>query len=410
MTGRSGESGRALPKRLSREGGFTITEMLVAVTIMLAITGTVFQLLNPAQGMFQAQPEVTDMQQRMRLAVDNLAKDLVMAGAGSYMGQQSGTLTNYFAPMLPYKYADDAPTGDYFDPTAITILYVPPTPAQTNVVQALGNNSQELDVEAQSNCGGSKKDQLCGFEEGMRVLIFDIDGSWDTMTITNVQDEALHLQHSGKLSGKYDSGSATLTQVATHTYYLKKDLNAKTFELRHFDGYQTDLPVVDNVVDLEFEYFGEGQPPRRLLNRPLTDPTGPWTTYGPKPLNLGVTHPSNVYPAGETCAWTVVDGQHVARAPLNSVLGSGGSQVKLEEAALTDGPWCPHANADVRFDADLLRVRRVRVKMRVQVAQEHLRGVGPLFRNPGTSTSAERRVPDQQITFDITPRNMNLGR
>jgi hypothetical protein len=380
----------------------------VSVTIMLAVTGAVFQLLNPAQGTFEAQPEVADLQQRMRVAIDSLAKDIVMTGAGSYMGQQSGTLTNYFAPMMPYKYADDQPTSDYFDPTAITILYVPPTPAQTNVVQAIGNNSQEIDVEAQANCGTDKKDQLCGFEEGMRALIFDIDGSWDTMTITNVQDQALHLQHSGKLNGQYDSGSATITQVATHTYYLKKDLSAKTFELRHFDGYQTDVPIVDNVVDLQFEYFGEPQPPRRIVAKPLSDPTGPWTTYGPKPLALGVTKAP--YAAGESCIWAVQDGQHVPRPPLDAVLGNGTGQVKLEESTLTDGPWCPNAAADVRFDADLLRIRRVRVRLRVQVAKEHLRGPGSLFMYPGTATSAERRVPDQQVTFDITPRNMNLGR
>lgn len=396
-------------RSLRRQAGFTLTEMMISVTIMLAVTGAVFQLLNPAQGMFQAQPEVTDLQQRLRVAVDSLAKDLVMAGAGSYMGTQSGTLSNYFAPILPYKYADDAPTSDYFDPTAITVLYVPPTPAQTNVNSALGNNSQEIDVEAQANCGTDKKTQLCGFEDGMRVLIFDIDGTWDTMTITNVQNQALHLQHSGKLNGKYDSGSATLTQVATHSYYLKKDVATGTFELRHFDGYQTDLPVVDNVVDLQFEYFGEAQPPQRILSKPLSDPIGPWTSYGPKPLDLNVTHPSNAWAAGESCVWAVVDGQHVPR-PEMQVLGNGVGQVKLTEDILTDGPWCPSLGADIRFDADLLRVRRIRVKLRVQVALESLRGAGSLFQNPGTATRADLRVPDQQLMFDISPRNMNLGR
>lgn len=392
------------------EAGFTLTEMLIAVTVMMAVTGAIFQILNPAQGTFQAQPEVADMQQRLRVAVDSVSKDLVMAGAGSYMGASNGALHNFFAPIMPYKYGDlYQSVTDYFDPNAITLLYVPPTPAQTKVVRALGNNSQELDVEAQRNCGTDKKEALCGFEIGMRVVIFDIDGSWDTMTITNVQDAALHLQHSGKLSAQYDSGNASLSQVASHTYYLKKDTTARTSELRHYDGYQTDLPVVDNVVALEFEYFGDPMPPERLPNKPLTDTIGPWTTYGPKPLDLGLTHPSNAWPQGETCVFRVQDGQHVPRL---ATLGGGGlPQVKLEEGILQDGPWCPHAGADVKFDADLLRVRRVRVKLRVQAAADQLRGpAGVLFANAGTSTSAERFVPDQEIRFDITPRNMNLGR
>jgi hypothetical protein len=53
----------------------------------------------------------------------------------------------------------------------------------------------------------------------------------------------------------------------------------------------------------------------------------------------------------------------------------------------------------------------VRVKLRVQVAVDSLRGpAGTLFRYGGTSSGAERYVPDQEIAFDVTPRNMNLGR
>ena len=58
---------------------------------------------------------------------------------------------------------------------------------------------------------------------------------------------------------------------------------------------------------------------------------------------------------------------------------------------LTDGPWCPsETNTDGddmpnKFDADLLRVRQVRVTLRVQVANEVLRGpAGVLFRHGGT--------------------------
>ena len=35
---------------------------------------------------------------------------------------------------------------------------------------------------------------------------------------------------------------------------------------------------------------------------------------------------------------------------------------------------------------------------------------GTLFRRAGTSGAGQHYVPDQEIAFDITPRNMNLGR
>jgi hypothetical protein len=35
--------------------------------------------------------------------------------------------------------------------------------------------------------------------------------------------------------------------------------------------------------------------------------------------------------------------------------------------------------------------------------------LGPLFTHPGTATSAAALVPDQEVAFDIAPRNMNLA-
>ena len=393
--------------------GFSIIEMMIATMVMMAVTGAVFQLMNPAQGTFQAQPEVSDMQQRMRVGVDVLTKDIIMAGAGVYMGASSGTLTNYFAPLMPYRVGDvqdDPAAGIFYRSDTISLMYVPPTPAQTGVNKAMGNgNSQELDVDAQANCGPDKHTQLCGFKDGMRVLIMEVDGTWDAVTITNVQDEALHLQHSDKLQGPYNSGSAVLTEVAAHTYYLKTDLSTNTYQLMHYDGStKPDAPIVDNVVKLAFSYYGDPQPPDVLPNKSMTDTTGPWTTYGPKPPALGVNNANDSWPAGENCTITVSNGRQVPRLP---VLAVNEGQVLLTQAQMTDGPWCPDATKPGRFDADLFRIRKVRVNLRVQAALASLRGpAGILFTRAGTSSSSQRYVPDQEIRFDVTPRNLNLGR
>ncbi len=396
--------------RLRSEGGFTLTEMMVASAIMITVTGAVFTLMNPASGVFQAQPEVADMQQRMRVGADTLTKDLIMAGAGTYTGASAGALYNYFAPVLPYRRGDinDDPSANvFYRPDAISVLYVPPTPAQTTVVKTEGNSSQEIVVTAQTNCPDPKHNGLCGFEEGMRVLVIDPEtGAFDATTLTNIQDSALHLQHSGKLNADYDSGKAVITQVATHTYYLKSDNATATYQLMHYDGYQTDLPVVDNVVKLQFEYFGEPQPPQLLPNKSLADTFGPWTTYGPKPPALASQVPG--WPTGENCAFKLQDGRHVPRL---GTLAAGFGQVKLDPAILKDGPWCPNDTSTNRFDADLLRIRRIRIKLRVQVAQASMRGpAGLLFMKGGTSSSSQRYIPDQEVGFDVTPRNMNLGR
>jgi hypothetical protein len=98
-------------------------------------------------------------------------------------------------------------------------------------------------------------------------------------------------------------------------------------------------------------------------------------------------------------------------------LGNGLSLVPLTAANLTDGPWCPDPGNSNRYDADLLRIRKVRVTLRVQTGNRALRGSGSLaeggdalFKNAGTGVSLARTVPDRAIRFDVSPRNLNLGR
>jgi hypothetical protein len=188
-------------------------------------------------------------------------------------------------------------------------------------------------------------------------------------------------------------------------YYHYVDEATKTYQLRYFDGYINDVPVVDNVVKLQFKYFGEPQPPQ-LTGKPLTVNPGPWTTYGPVPPPLGTS--KNGWPAGENCVFQVQGGVQVPRLP---VLGDGSlGQVELTQNMLTDGPWCPKNGQNQKFDADLLRIRRVQVTIRVQAALSTMRGpAGTLFMKGGTGDGSQL-IPDQEITFDVTPRNMNLGR
>ena len=404
--GRRGVRGKA-------DAGFSLLEMMIATAIMVVVMGSVFSLLNPSQGTYRAQPEVSDMQQRLRVAVESMQRDLFMAGGGTYQGAINGALINYFSPILPHSVGTLVPgSPDNPNPQAITIMYVPPTTSQTTIRTDMPNESAELKVTAQPGCPIG--DVLCGFEEGMRALIFDPSGAYDIFTITNVQDDALHLQHrDDRFTTTYNTG-AWITQIASHTYYL----NADERRLYHYDGYQGNLPLVDNVVGLEFEYFGEPMP--AVLRKPVTDPVGPWTTYGPKPPPLGTNYTSDDWGDGENCMFQVVNGQQVPR--LADLLGGNpaGTLVPIPYSMLNDGPWCPGHGNDKgdelpnRYDADMLRVRKIRVTIRVQVGPESLRGQNPsgqtLFSNPGSSKSGNTYVADQEVRFEVTPRNMNIGR
>jgi hypothetical protein len=362
-----------LRQRLSSERGYSLLELLVSTAIMMVVTGSIFGMVNPSHSTAKAQPEVADLHQRMRVGSDTLFKELMMAGAGPYFGARTGSLLNFFAPLVPRRMGLlNGDKRDVVRPDTITLSYIPNSYSQTSIEHEMPPTSAEIKVTYPPNCQVPK--ELCGFEQGMTVIIFDNTGHFDTFTITEVQNPAAHMQHRGEgLNYTYAAGS-TITQVVSNTYYR----NAATNQLIRYDGANTETPIVDNLVDLQFEYFGEPSPP---------------TTPDP-----GVA-------GGANCLY---DAMHNLLAA-DTLPANEGSLTILKPEQFRDGPWC--GGGDTEFDADLLRVRKVRVTMRMQASDPSVRGANPaLFLNPGRATQSMTMVPDYVVRFDVSPRNLNLIR
>ncbi len=64
------------------ERGFSLIEVLISIVITLIVMGAVFGLLTRGQRSFQREPEVADLQQSARTALDLVTKDILQAGAG----------------------------------------------------------------------------------------------------------------------------------------------------------------------------------------------------------------------------------------------------------------------------------------------------------------------------------------
>lgn len=308
---------------MGREAGASLIEIAVAVAICLLVAAAVFAIVQPARGTLVRDPERADMQQRLRVLVDRLQKDLFAAGAGAYEGAATGPLTDWLPAVLPYRAGTlNADAAGSFKPDTITVLSV---------------------------------------ARGASV-------------------------------------------VSTATYALKTDATTNTSRVTYYDGgVGPDAPLVDNVVALAFEYYGDPQPPR--MRQPLASESGPWTTYGPKPSTVAAAP----WAAGENCAF-FNDGSPTPQPKLPAV-GPGTTLVPLAAGQLTDGPWCPDGGSPVRWDADLLRVRRIAVTVRVQAAPALLRGpAGALFARAGTSRGGHAWLPDLEVHFDVSPPNLNRSR
>jgi len=387
------------------EAGFTLIETLIAAAIMLVLLAVALDLLRAGEITFVTEPEAVDLQQRVRVVADSLARDLMMAGAGFSRGRFQGSLAGLIAPVVPHRTglrSPDAP-GSFFS-DRLTVMYVPAAAPEASTGDPIASAATTIRIAPGPGCALSN--QACGFQAGTAVLVVDDGGRFNLFTVNAVAGNLVDLQlRDAALAAVFQAGSG-IAAVAVESYSLRTNPAGQVFQLCEYDGYQSEEPVSDDIVGLDLEYYGEPAPP--AIIRALSDPDGPWTTYGPKPPPIGVDDPQDAWPPGENCVFAVQNGAHVPR--LTALGGAADAPVPLGAAVLTDGPWCPDGFAPNRFDADLLRVRRVRVTVRAQVLSASLRGSGALFARPGTSRGGGRLVPDAHATVDVTPRNLNATR
>ncbi len=361
-------------RELARGGaqwGFSLVELLVAVGLALVLGGAALGLVLSAEASALANPEAMDMQQRARAGIEALVRDLNAAGAGVDEGPLAGPLVRYFPPIVPRRIGlRNADPADTARVDTVTLIYVPGTRSQTIASEPLPSDGTELHLQELPNCPPGRPP--CGFEDGMALALFNTLGDVGlySVTATSADTAVLQLRGAG-FTPSFPAGSVA-AEVVMRTYYL----DAAARQLRRYDGAVSDSPVVDNVVGLAVEYFGDPGPPP-----------------SPRPP-----------PGYENCLYDVSG----AARPLAFLTPDGGSLARLPLDLFTDGPWC--GSGEGRFDADLLRIRKVRIRLRIQATPDAYRARGSMFASPGTSTSSRRYLPDFELTAAVAPRNLNLAR
>jgi len=327
--------------------GFSLVEALVALALALVVMSAVVALAANTSHLSQSESRMSDAQQRARAIADTLGRDLRLAGAGVDRGPMTGPLIHAFPPIWPRRIGrswPDAPSVARDD--AIALVYVPDTLVQTTLAASGGGGPGQLFL---APCAGGAS--ACRIQAGATIALFDATGLVDLLgvPVAASSDPVVRpLAVTGRLFGL----GATVAEIVIREYYL----DAEAAQLRYYDADGTDQPVVDGVSGLSFDYFGDPAPPRALqpplgvANCLYTD-TGAWRG--------GVTLGS--------------DAEGLAVLPISM---------------FTDGPWC--GDGGTAFDADMLRVRRIRVRIRVR------------------SGRPPERQPDYQVVFDAAPPNLGL--
>jgi hypothetical protein len=387
---------------LIRRDGFTLAEFLIAGAVALVLTAGLLTVVDPSHSATRARAAAIDIQQRLRAASEAMSADLYAAGSGpvnGVFGKSLGTITPVILPFRVGPRGDPAGTARSDAISLITTAGSGAAAVLTaTFVPALG----VAQIAATPACPVG--DLACGIGVGAAVLLLDGRGQSDLFNVTVVAGGSLSLEPRGMTSSRSFPPGALLVPVTVTSYYLRPGSTSEGAQLMSGDGDRSDMPFVDYVAGLTIELLGDPQPPR--LSPAGASPHA--ATYGPVPPPLGVDDGRDDWPAGENCTFLASGGEQRSRL---ATLPPGAGPVLLPHGTLTDGPWCPDSSAPNRFDADLLRVRAVRVTIRFEATSATVRGIDArLFVHPGTSRDPSGWAADRQVVFDVVPRALHVGR
>ncbi len=382
--------------------GFSVPELLIATALALVLAAGVLSVVSMGRAVSGAGAETIDLEQRLRAVSEAVSADLATAGAGpvtGVFGRPVGAVVPCVLPSIVGPGGDPPGTART---DAITVFTSAPRGAAVALAAGFVPSAGVAELAASPGCPTG--DPACGVRAGDVVLLVDGGGQADLFDVTSVSGSALQLQARGAVSGRGFQAGAWLVPVTIGSYYLKAGTTADGVQLVSGNGGTSELPFVDHVASFEVRMFGDPQPPR--LDSPGS-PTGR-ATYGPTPPPPGMDDPRDEWPAGENCTFLLSDGRQQSRL---AVLDGGTDLVPLPPGLLTDGPWCPDAAAPSRVDADLFRVREVQLILRLEASSPAVRGGDVrLFVHPGAARHPWRWVPDRQVTIDVVPRTLHIGR
>ncbi len=210
---------------LKNNRGVSLVEVLIGLFMTGLVVASVFGVYVNHHKNWMIQEDVTEMQQSARAVIDELTRQVRMAGHGLPLG-------------LPGLEAYNT------NPDTIVITY------QANGCDAplehtMPNTSAEL------RCDGH--DVSC-FEDGQWAYIFNPDsGGGEFFLITEVQVGSSHIQHNTMaLSRAYTAGSILLS-LERVKYYIDRTDTLRPKLMMQLLG-QTPQVYAENIEDLQFRY------------------------------------------------------------------------------------------------------------------------------------------------------------
>jgi prepilin-type N-terminal cleavage/methylation domain-containing protein len=209
----------------NNEKGFSLIEILIALFLTGVVIASVFSVYINQHKNWIVQEQITDSQQNARAAIDELTRQIRMAGYGLPLGLNGIEAFDTDPDTIVITYAD----GDCNAP----------------IEHDMTNPSADL------RCDGH--DISC-FSDGQWVFIFEPDsGGGEFFEITNVQTGSWLIQHNTmNLSKAYTQGAIVMS-LFRMKYYIDRTDTLHPNLMMQLPG-QTAQVYAENIEDLQFRY------------------------------------------------------------------------------------------------------------------------------------------------------------
>jgi prepilin-type N-terminal cleavage/methylation domain-containing protein len=291
-------------KRRTRHQGFSLLEMMIAMSLGLLVMGSMVQLFKAATTTSSVVIQRTEMQQNVRAAVELMSKDISLAGSGlpdagiqlplggtvSRYGcdqaichvpggtyPNNGAVPNYMTGILPgYSNGVELKTTIPSAPTArndsITVIYADysfplnqywidfPTPIATgtqlnvNVPFPVPNPAPPL----LTSVGGIQVGDVIWLSNSVGSAVGEVTAVTNT-SLSFADNDALNLNQSGaavtnNIRALNNGSHLTGYRLFVVTYYLTVPGNGQTPRLMRQVNGRPPVPVADDIINLQFAY------------------------------------------------------------------------------------------------------------------------------------------------------------
>jgi prepilin-type N-terminal cleavage/methylation domain-containing protein len=216
---------------VTRAHGFSLIELLMALTICALISAGVAAVVPPARTAFEVAPAEIELQQRSRTAIDVIAHAIRSAGADAV------------APALIPSVPDAS--GRF---TRLQIIAASPNAAEGILAYQQPGPNGALTLALERCPAGSG---VCGFVRDTTALIADGSGRFDVFTVLAADAATNRIVPGRSLTPPYPAGSVLIgVEVSTFRLATQPDGSHALVRVSAAGAVQ---PVVDRVSALWFE-------------------------------------------------------------------------------------------------------------------------------------------------------------